>query len=177
MWHDIIVAVQVIAEVTLAGDDEADYDRKLDQLRREEELIVEENKEAAAMLQAEIPIIQPGQVHCSSLCRKTYTQHTSQFISLKDSLGQTGLPGATRGITIIVQGIFSPRMSSSFGLHVFKTDTGCSLDLCGRQNPRPFQISGLVQTVLCYALLQKHPSVEPCSSYMPVFTHRSNSRH
>lgn len=96
------MAAQVIAEVTLAGDNEADYDRKLDQLRREEELIVEENKEAAAMLQAEIPIIQPGQVHCSSLCRKIHIQHTSQFISLKDSLGQTGLPGDTRGITTIV---------------------------------------------------------------------------
>ncbi len=62
MWRDIIVAVQVIAEVTLDRDGDADYDRKLDQLRREEELIVEENKEAAAMLQAEIPVIQPGQV-------------------------------------------------------------------------------------------------------------------
>ena len=118
MWHDIIIAAQVIAEVTLAGDNEADYDRKLDQLRREEELIVEENKEAAAMLQAEIPIIQPGQVHCSSLCRKILTQHTSQFILLKDSLCGTGLPGATRGITIIVQKIFTPRMSSSFVLDV-----------------------------------------------------------
>ncbi|CAL8464272.1 g3807 [Coccomyxa elongata] len=52
---------KVIAEVTLDRDGDDDYARKLDQLRREEELIVEENKEAAALLQADIPIIQPGQ--------------------------------------------------------------------------------------------------------------------
>lgn len=56
------MAAQVIAEVTLDRDGDDDYARKLDQLRREEELIVEENKEAAALLQADIPIIQPGQV-------------------------------------------------------------------------------------------------------------------
>ena len=65
--NDIIVAAQVIAEVTLDRDGDADYDRKLDQLRREEELIDEENKEAAALLQAEIPIIQPGQVGLKSM--------------------------------------------------------------------------------------------------------------
>lgn len=43
-------------------DDDADYDRKLSQLRREEELINEEAKEAAAFLQTDIPVIQPGQV-------------------------------------------------------------------------------------------------------------------
>ena len=43
-------------------DDDADYDRKLSQLRREEELINEEAKEAAAFLQTDIPVIRPGQV-------------------------------------------------------------------------------------------------------------------
>jgi hypothetical protein len=43
-------------------DDEADYDRKLSQLRREEELINEEAKEAAAFLTTDIPVIRPGQV-------------------------------------------------------------------------------------------------------------------
>jgi len=57
----------VIAEVSLDRDGDADYDRKLDALRREEELIVEEAKEAAALLQTDIPIIQPGQVGHSSL--------------------------------------------------------------------------------------------------------------
>ena len=60
------MAAQVIAEVTLDRDGDDDYARKLDQLRREEELIVEENKEAAALLQADIPIIQPGQVRPAS---------------------------------------------------------------------------------------------------------------
>lgn len=57
---------QVIAEVSLERDGDADYDRKLDALRREEELIVEEAKEAAALLQTDIPVIQPGQVGHSS---------------------------------------------------------------------------------------------------------------
>ena len=43
-------------------DDDADYDRKLSQLKREEELINEEAKEAAAFLQTDIPVIRPGQV-------------------------------------------------------------------------------------------------------------------
>ena len=56
------VAAQVIAEVTLEQDGDADFDRKLDALRREEALINEEAKEAAAFLKADIPVIQPGQV-------------------------------------------------------------------------------------------------------------------
>lgn len=54
--------VQVIAEVSMEQDDDADYDRKLSQLKREEELINEEAKEAAAFLQTDIPVIRPGQV-------------------------------------------------------------------------------------------------------------------
>jgi hypothetical protein len=53
--------VQVIAEVSLEQDADGDYDRKLHQLRREEELIHEEAKGAAAFLQADLPVIQPGQ--------------------------------------------------------------------------------------------------------------------
>ena len=55
--------MQVIAEVSMEQDDDADYDRKLSQLKREEELINEEAKEAAAFLQTDIPVIRPGQVH------------------------------------------------------------------------------------------------------------------
>ena len=54
--------MQVIAEVSMEQEDDADYDRKLSQLKREEELINEEAKEAAAFLQTEIPVIRPGQV-------------------------------------------------------------------------------------------------------------------
>ena len=54
--------MQVIAEVSMEQDDDADYDRKLSQLKREEELINEEAKEAAAYLQTDIPVIRPGQV-------------------------------------------------------------------------------------------------------------------
>ena len=62
-------AAQVIAEVTLEQDGDADFDRKLDALRREEALINEEAKEAAAFLKADIPVIQPGQVtYCSPIC-------------------------------------------------------------------------------------------------------------
>lgn len=46
-------------------DGDADYDRKLDQLRREEELINEEAKEAAAFLKADLPVIQPGQARAA----------------------------------------------------------------------------------------------------------------
>ena len=60
--------VQVIAEVSMEQDDDADYDRKLSQLRREEELINEEAKEAAAFLQTDIPVLVPGQVCTVSLC-------------------------------------------------------------------------------------------------------------
>ena len=49
-------------------DDDADYDRKLSQLRREEELINEEAKEAAAFLQTDIPVLIPGQVCIVFLC-------------------------------------------------------------------------------------------------------------
>ena len=54
-------------------DDDADYDRKLSQLRREEELINEEAKEAAAFLQTDIPVIRPGQVfHRLRLLRRCH---------------------------------------------------------------------------------------------------------
>lgn len=55
--------MQVIAEVSMEQDDDADFDRKLSQLKREEELINEEAKEAAAFLQTDIPVIRPGQVY------------------------------------------------------------------------------------------------------------------
>lgn len=58
--------MQVIAEVSMEQDDDADYDRKLSQLKREEELINEEAKEAAAFLQTDIPVIRPGQVHVTT---------------------------------------------------------------------------------------------------------------
>ena len=60
--------LQVIAEVSMEQDDDADYDRKLSQLRREEELINEEAKEAAAFLQTDIPVLVPGQVCVVLLC-------------------------------------------------------------------------------------------------------------
>ena len=58
------VRTQVIAEVSLEQDGDADYAARLDALRREEELIHEEAKEAAAYLKADLPVIQPGQVGC-----------------------------------------------------------------------------------------------------------------
>lgn len=62
--------MQVIAEVSMEQDDDADYDRKLSQLRREEELINEEAKEAAAFLQTDIPVIRPGQVTVNNCVNK-----------------------------------------------------------------------------------------------------------
>ena len=74
MW--LPPAVQVIAEVSMEQDDDADYDRKLSQLRREEELINEEAKEAAAFLQTDIPVIRPGQVCFLA----TYPEHPYALI-------------------------------------------------------------------------------------------------
>ena len=48
--------------MSLEQDGDADYAARLDALRREEELIHEEAKEAAAYLKADLPVILPGQV-------------------------------------------------------------------------------------------------------------------
>jgi len=52
---------QVIEDVSLQAEGADDYERKLTQLRREEELIHEEAREAAALLRAELPTLQAGQ--------------------------------------------------------------------------------------------------------------------
>ncbi len=57
----------MIAEVSLEQDGDADYAKRLDALRREEELIHEEAKEAAAYLKADLPAIQPGQARRPAL--------------------------------------------------------------------------------------------------------------
>ncbi len=67
---------QVIEDVSLQADGADDYERKLTQLRREEELIHEEAREAAALLRAELPTLQAGEarpsrrsrVSCCAVC-------------------------------------------------------------------------------------------------------------
>ncbi len=51
----------MIEDVSLQAEGADDYERKLTQLRREEELIHEEAREAAALLRAELPTLQAGQ--------------------------------------------------------------------------------------------------------------------
>ena len=57
-------AVQVIEDVSMQAEGADDYERKLTQLRREEELIHEEAREAAAVLRADMPTLRTGEVRC-----------------------------------------------------------------------------------------------------------------
>ncbi|KAK9846594.1 hypothetical protein WJX81_007347 [Elliptochloris bilobata] len=52
---------KVIEDVSMQAEGADDYERKLTQLRREEELIHEEAREAAAVLRAEMPVLQAGE--------------------------------------------------------------------------------------------------------------------
>ena len=52
---------QVIEDVSLQAEGADDYERKLTQLRREEELIHEEAREAAAVLRADMPTLRTGE--------------------------------------------------------------------------------------------------------------------
>ena len=53
---------QVIEDVSMQAEGADDYERKLTQLRREEELIHEEAREAAAVLRADMPTLRAGEV-------------------------------------------------------------------------------------------------------------------
>ena len=73
------VRTQVIAEVSSGARRRRGLRRrKLHALRREEELIHEEAKEAAAYLKAELPVIVPGQVGCHASSFGHFTDHCSQ---------------------------------------------------------------------------------------------------
>ena len=50
--------------MSLQAEGADDYERKLTQLRREEELIHEEAREAAAVLRADMPTLRAGEVRC-----------------------------------------------------------------------------------------------------------------
>lgn len=58
---------QVIEDVSLQAEGADDYERKLTQLRREEELIHEEAREAAAVLRADMPTLRAGEARCPTM--------------------------------------------------------------------------------------------------------------